>query len=425
MNFSPLSQRPPGGEEEAPALQAAQVMRLVAPLYPGTTLARALHAFRDQAVPCLPVVEHGHLLGWITGERMAATIAADPAVVDTRTVDDLIELPPVLVSPVAPLETLIPLFEDACVSFLPVATPGGLYLGCLDRTDVATALAGRLVPPRVGGMATPLGVYLTTGAVSGGVGALGLVLAGMAMAIMLWLAEKLVQVGTALLYHAFHWTLARELFLALLDGGEDGSTLAPLPFFWVSLLASLLLSVVFFLFLRFAPRMAGYHAAEHQTVNAMEAGEPLLPEVVARMPRVHPRCGTNLWAVMSLSLLGMGVLATLLSTLVGRANLGAVALFATVSVFLILLNWRRVGGFLQQYCTTRPATPAELASGIRAGKAVIRAHFAAPPTTGPARPLARFWRMGLLQSALGVMLTWFVLELVAIRLDGFLQSLVK
>jgi uncharacterized protein YqhQ len=39
-------------------------------------------------------------------------------------------------------------------------------------------------------------------------------------------------------------------------------------------------------------RVYGYHGAEHKAIHAYEAGEPLLPEVAARFPREHPRCGT-------------------------------------------------------------------------------------------------------------------------------------
>ena len=50
--------------------------------------------------------------------------------------------------------------------------------------------------------------------------------------------------------------------------------------------------------------IAGYHAAEHQSVHAMEQGEPLIPQVVKRMPRVHPRCGTSfLLVVMIVSII--------------------------------------------------------------------------------------------------------------------------
>ena len=39
-------------------------------------------------------------------------------------------------------------------------------------------------------------------------------------------------------------------------------------------------------------RLFGYHGAEHKTINAYEAGAELTPEVVAKYPIEHPRCGT-------------------------------------------------------------------------------------------------------------------------------------
>ncbi len=40
-------------------------------------------------------------------------------------------------------------------------------------------------------------------------------------------------------------------------------------------------------------RLFAYHGAEHQTINAFEAGVELTPENVARFPLEHTRCGTS------------------------------------------------------------------------------------------------------------------------------------
>lgn len=40
-------------------------------------------------------------------------------------------------------------------------------------------------------------------------------------------------------------------------------------------------------------RVFAYHGAEHQTINAFEAGAELTPESVARYPLEHTRCGTS------------------------------------------------------------------------------------------------------------------------------------
>jgi uncharacterized protein YqhQ len=47
-------------------------------------------------------------------------------------------------------------------------------------------------------------------------------------------------------------------------------------------------------------RVFQYHAAEHKAINALEAGEELIPERVQRFSLIHPRCGTAflLWVMV-------------------------------------------------------------------------------------------------------------------------------
>jgi len=47
-------------------------------------------------------------------------------------------------------------------------------------------------------------------------------------------------------------------------------------------------------------RVFQYHAAEHKAINALEAGEELVPERVQRYSLIHPRCGTAflLWVMV-------------------------------------------------------------------------------------------------------------------------------
>jgi uncharacterized protein YqhQ len=47
-------------------------------------------------------------------------------------------------------------------------------------------------------------------------------------------------------------------------------------------------------------RVFQYHGAEHMTIHALEAGDPLLPERVRRYPTAHPRCGTEFLVVVIL-----------------------------------------------------------------------------------------------------------------------------
>jgi uncharacterized protein YqhQ len=47
-------------------------------------------------------------------------------------------------------------------------------------------------------------------------------------------------------------------------------------------------------------RVFQYHAAEHKAINALEAGEELIPERVQKYSLIHPRCGTAflLWVMV-------------------------------------------------------------------------------------------------------------------------------
>jgi uncharacterized protein YqhQ len=61
-------------------------------------------------------------------------------------------------------------------------------------------------------------------------------------------------------------------------------------------------------------RVFAYHGAEHKTINAFEAGEPLHPDHVERYSVAHPRCGTSF-------LLVVVVLSIFVFALLGRPSL--------------------------------------------------------------------------------------------------------
>src|SRR6476661_9446660 len=58
-------------------------------------------------------------------------------------------------------------------------------------------------------------------------------------------------------------------------------------------------------------RVFQYHGAEHMTIHALEAGDPLTVEAVRRYPTAHQRCGTEFLVVVIL-------LSILAFSLVGR-----------------------------------------------------------------------------------------------------------
>jgi len=155
-------------ERTAGPVTPGQLARAVEPLTPSDSLHKALHRMRTLNISLVPVVESGLLVGMVNEEILARHLGDDPAVLDSILVLEALQ----------PVETIIPAQatlaqaeELLCASgksWLPVISYGGYYLGCLYLVDLLAARTGRLYPPRLGGMATPLGVYMTTGQVSGG-----------------------------------------------------------------------------------------------------------------------------------------------------------------------------------------------------------------------------------------------------------------
>jgi hypothetical protein len=145
--------------------------------------------------------------------------------------------------------------------------------------------------------------------------------------------------------------------------------------------------------------VTGYHAAEHQVVHAIEAGDDLLPEVVRRKPRVHPRCGTNL------------VVAVFLMSAFWNWRSGPLGDMAVVVAMLCtFFLWRRIGAVVQQYITTRPANRRQIESGILAGEQLMERYQDWP--YGPQTGWQRIWNMGLLQVFGGFMLVLGLLFLL-------------
>lgn len=271
---------------------------------------------------------------------------------------------------------------------LPVVDAMGAYQGMISRADILAALGGQLRPPAVGGMATPLGVWLTTGSLSAGAPPLGLFLSGMVMAGCMVSSFLIVLLGLS----CINTELAAMFYSGRLGATSENGTI-------LSLVVTAVQGLLFLGILRSLP-MAGIHAAEHQTVWAIERGLPLTPEYVAQMPRAHPRCGTNLVALA-------GLIEIIFQHL-PEVNSGTVML----ALLFVYLTWRNYGTFLQEWFTTKPATPKQLASGIKAGKELMERYQAQPHVMASFGP--RLLNSGLASAALGMVL---VLTLFNVVLD--------
>ena len=270
---------------------------------------------------------------------------------------------------------------------LPVRDADGRIVAVLSQPLPAQALPA--APPRLGGMATPLGVYLHDGVSGGGAGFWGLVLTGMTMSVLALTAQALASwLGGVALGHfpgAFAWESR------LPDG---------LPALLSALSPWLPLPLVFGL-LRLVP-LSGTHAAEHQVVHAVERRALLQLGVVRSMPRVHPRCGTNLFAGFTLFLLSF--LTVFLLTQASHWAAGdSATLAAAVSGPLTLTYWRRVGGWVQLHFATRPATDAQIAGAVRAAEQVLARRRQRQERGDRLRftVLRRLWAAGFAQILLG------------------------
>lgn len=382
--------------------------RNVQPLALSDTLAHAVEALRLCPLNSLPLVAGGRLLALVSEADIARLLLRDADPIQTRLLPLQAFLP--ILWPIeargqavslhldTPLETAGRIFsERPDVSLIPVLDDRGLYQGVVTNADLVASLCKTLAPARMGGMATPLGVYLTDGVEAGGAGNLGLFLSGMSL-ISLAVAAMLIT-GIALMETRRRWHIDLESAFTLWMMRQGGAA-AP----WAGIdLRSCVAFPLTLVLLRLVP-ISGYHAAEHQVIHCIERGEPLLPSIVARMPRPHPRCGTNL--VAAVTLLSLSLSGFLIAT--HDLRLALIAALVTTAVL-----WRPVGTFLQQYLTTRPASPRQIASGIRAGEEIL-AKFRAR-VERQSSFLLRVWRMGLLQMMAG--------SLVVLGIIGILTAL--
>ena len=288
----------------------------------------------------IPIVESGVLLGQLTEEMLVQpTIMSSDLTVSAGS----IALPAQCISPYASgSEALRKFSDDACDRLIVVDDQGRVM--------------GQLSP-------SPFGVYLTTGSIRGGVSLLAVVSTGCLMFTMLAVSNVLGTLATQPLNHAH------------------------IPNFLKDAIPAMLVLGLFALIMRLIP-LSGTHAAEHMVVHAMERGEDLVPEVVARMPRVHPRCGTNLAVGMTLFLSIYGI------EWIKYEDIR----FLTAAV-VTMFTWRPLGSFVQYHITTKKPSDAQIRSGIKAGNELI-SRFATAKSSQVSIP-ARIWNSGLIQVVIG------------------------
>src|SRR3954470_20429679 len=131
-------------------------------------------------------------------------------------------------------------------------------------------------------------------------------------------------------------------------------------------------------------RVFQYHGAEHMTIHAFEAGEPLRPEYVRRHPTAHPRCGTEfLVVVILLSILAFSLVGRQTPIVMIASRILLIPVIAAVGYELLKLGAKyrsnpvvRVimwPGILVQMITTKQPTDDMIEVAIVAMEETLRA----------------------------------------------------
>jgi CBS domain-containing protein len=366
----------------------ASALKPSSPLSPDESLAKAARLLRARQLPGLVVARDRQLVGIIYEADLLALAAGAteaPALMRATRVEQVMRPVGLVLSLHEPLDHAARAMQETGFPLAPVAGSDGGYLGVLLRRDVLAAISGEPVLTQIAGLATPFGVHLTTGSRRAGASDLALASTGAALMVMNLLAVNGVEWLRVQLHRAW------PALAALTPRNSTGE--------WVEAIVTGLVSlVVFLLLLRLSP-VTGIHAAEHMVVHALEEGEDLTLEKVRTQPRVHPRCGTNLVALLVLVGIGQSLLGA-----ISRADeaAGVLALFGLVVV--VVITWRRLGHGLQRWITTKRPSDRQLAKAIRVGEELLEK--AARPIY--AKPLRRLWNSGFLQVLAGFLV---VLEL--------------
>lgn len=323
----------------------------------------------DYGVPGVPVEQNERYVGMVyEGDLLAFRPEGELASAESamRTIEPILHR--------APISEALRRFDQESVSALAVVDDEGRILGVVTPSRIFATTDRNIRPKLVGGLATPFGVRLLGGGVTGGASNWQIVATGAAMFTTFIVASYIVLAIAHLLPDrwlaqswsgsAFHFA---ELFL-------------------------------FLVLLRLQP-LSGYHAAEHMVVHAIEQGEPLEPEAVRRMSRVHPRCGTNIAVALGL-FLGIFSLNWLFDQEV-RVLIG---------LLTALFFFRPIGTFVQRAFTTRPPNSEQLAAGIKAGQELLERYQTQTPRAF--NGFTRLWQSGMLHAIAGSTLAGAILALL-------------
>src|SRR3954471_22509576 len=115
-------------------------------------------------------------------------------------------------------------------------------------------------------------------------------------------------------------------------------------------------------------RVFQYHGAEHMTIHALEAGDPLVVDAVRKYPTAHPRCGTEfLVVVIALSIVAFSLVGRQEPAVMIGSRIALIPVIAAVGYEILKWGAKHRGnavvraimypGILVQMITTRQPTP--------------------------------------------------------------------
>ena len=131
-------------------------------------------------------------------------------------------------------------------------------------------------------------------------------------------------------------------------------------------------------------RVFQYHGAEHMTIHALEAGDPLVPDAIGRHPTAHPRCGTEfLVVVIILSIFAFAIVGKQEPLVMIGSRILLVPVIAAVGYEVLRFGARHRGnpvvkaimwpGILVQMITTKQPTPDMIEVAIVSMEEALRA----------------------------------------------------
>lgn len=370
-----------------PSERLAARLRPVPVLSDKALIGDALDLFQRTGMAYLPLVNHhGTLEGIVRLERIQSTLQegnADRGLASPAA--QLLDAPRMTLDISTPCTVARTELAAAQESAALVTDGAGRMLGLVHWVDLAVPVTMGEPPIPAAGMATVSGVFLTYGGYRAGVSSLSLVVGGAVVGLMI--AASFLAVGFA--SYLLDRALGTQALALLHQLDPPGAYMGLLA--WLGLQS--LAVIVFLAALRVSP-ITAYHGAEHMAVHALERGLPLTAEYVSRMPRVHPRCGTNLMTGAAVFLLPVVIAAAVMPGLTG-AVLGSCC-----GAALCMRTWRPLGLWVQDRITTKRPSPTQLDRAIDAARDLRTQYHSVAWTSSRGR---RLWHSGIAQTALGVL----------------------